>query len=351
MSLTEIRERLNKMDWSHSPDELINRHNEYMETAATSSVNRKINDVKREQIVEKATELFSRIGYEAVRVSDITDALRMSKATFYEYFQGKEQLFIGCIERLVVEIVPREGWQSIKQEENYFKRQKIRARQFLNSFPGYSGILQQARIFSRVENQEMAAKAKETFNIMTRPLKRDIEKACSKGAIRPFDPEIGAHMLLGLIEGLGWKMMVDPSMDVEQLTDAVIDMLMHGLLPRGEIDGESPRNSGLYAQIIDIRGAETIVECPMFADLDYLEARTGEALVKLNLQNTRSLTVEQVEADCIKLSVFSCLDHVLPVTIFVGIRLTGQTPFGEFCIPMEKVKLVRFGVQPPSTAD
>ena len=114
----------------------------------TGSEVRKTGGVKREQIVETATELFSRLGYEAVRISDITDALRMSKATFYEYFQGKEQLFIECIERLTVDIVPREGWQSIREERDYFKRQRLRARQFLESFPGYSGILQQARLFS-----------------------------------------------------------------------------------------------------------------------------------------------------------------------------------------------------------
>ncbi|MGD0469286.1 MAG: helix-turn-helix domain-containing protein [Terriglobales bacterium] len=35
------------------------------------------------QIVKKAVELFNRVGYERVKVSDITDALRIGKGTLY----------------------------------------------------------------------------------------------------------------------------------------------------------------------------------------------------------------------------------------------------------------------------
>jgi len=41
------------------------------------------NDDKTLQIVKKAIELFNRVGYERVKVSDITDALRIGKGTLY----------------------------------------------------------------------------------------------------------------------------------------------------------------------------------------------------------------------------------------------------------------------------
>ena len=347
LSLAEIKKRLEKTDWSSPAVEMPDDNTEPLEPASPDS--RRGNDLRREQIVEKATDLFSRIGYEAVRIGDITAALRMSKATFYEYFQGKEQLFIECIERLVVEIVPREGWKAIREETDYFKKQNLRARHFLNSFPGYSGILQQARIFSRVDNQEMAAKAKETFNIMTRPLQTDIENARRQGAIRPFDAEIVAHMLLGQIEGLGWKMMVDPGLDLEQVMESINDLLRYGLVPREVSDKPIGENMSFYANVLDIQGVETMIGQPRFDGRDYLEAKAGEALIKISPGHTNSLKVDQVETDSLRLSVSSVGDQVLTVTVPVGLKVTGQTSFGEFSIPMDKVAEIRFKDHPASS--
>jgi AcrR family transcriptional regulator len=52
----------------------------------------------RQQIMETATDLFRKRGYENTRVDDIVQALEISQPTFFRYFPSKEEILrqVGC---------------------------------------------------------------------------------------------------------------------------------------------------------------------------------------------------------------------------------------------------------------
>src|SRR3954471_21177066 len=50
-------------------------------------------DVRRGRLLEAATRIFSRVGYEAASVEDIAFEAGVGKPTVYRYFPGKEALF------------------------------------------------------------------------------------------------------------------------------------------------------------------------------------------------------------------------------------------------------------------
>lgn len=54
---------------------------------------------KRDQILCGAHRVFSRMGYDAATMNDITREAQVSKGTIYVYFSGKEVLFEALIER------------------------------------------------------------------------------------------------------------------------------------------------------------------------------------------------------------------------------------------------------------
>lgn len=54
---------------------------------------------KRDQILSGAHRVFSRMGYDAASMNDITREAQVSKGTIYVYFTGKEDLFEALIER------------------------------------------------------------------------------------------------------------------------------------------------------------------------------------------------------------------------------------------------------------
>jgi DNA-binding transcriptional MerR regulator len=95
----------------------------------------------REMILDAAIKLFSEQGYENTKISDVTDALHMGKGTFYVYFKNKRELFMECIDRLTVTIVPEEAWAEIRSEKGYESKTIKRAVAFLDAFPGFRGIL------------------------------------------------------------------------------------------------------------------------------------------------------------------------------------------------------------------
>lgn len=54
---------------------------------------------KRDQILKGAYQVFSRMGFDAASMNDITKEANVSKGTIYVYFQNKEELFEALIER------------------------------------------------------------------------------------------------------------------------------------------------------------------------------------------------------------------------------------------------------------
>ncbi|MEW6262384.1 MAG: TetR family transcriptional regulator [Thermodesulfobacteriota bacterium] len=299
---------------------------------------------KKKMIVETATELFSQKGFEAVRIMDIAEALHMGKSTLYEYFDSKEHLFMECIERLSVLVVPRAGWDRIREERDYFRKQKLRLLFFLQAFPNYSGMLNLARLFALGSNPDLAAKSKEALALLTRPLRKDIERAQNEGILKKMDPELLAHFLLSWGEGIGWKLAVDRNYTIEQALAAADDLFEHGLLPR-QTGRAGPADDRPRAWITDVRGVRTFVRRIRFDGRDHLPIRMGEAEVRIQPELMASLGLpEDARAGGVFLTLRDGRQAAADVP--ADLILSGESDLGPFTIPLNKVRLVSFETTP-----
>lgn len=61
-------------------------------------------EVRRNELVDAAWELFSRHGYDRTPVSAIIEKIGVSKGTFYHYFKSKEDILDAAIERITIAI-------------------------------------------------------------------------------------------------------------------------------------------------------------------------------------------------------------------------------------------------------
>ena len=59
---------------------------------------------RHEEILESATRVFARHGYQTADVQWIADELKLSKGTIYNYFPSKEELFLACVDRGVAQL-------------------------------------------------------------------------------------------------------------------------------------------------------------------------------------------------------------------------------------------------------
>ena len=96
---------------------------------------------KKEQIIDKAIEFFSKNGIADTKIEDITKAMGIGKGTLYLYFKGKKDLLLNCIERLTTTVVPKEVWIDIREETSYKLRFEKRLIAFLKAYPTFCGVL------------------------------------------------------------------------------------------------------------------------------------------------------------------------------------------------------------------
>jgi AcrR family transcriptional regulator len=255
-------------------------------------------EATRQRLLDVATEFFSKKGYEGTTVSDITQAVQMSKGSFYLYFQDKRELFIDCIQRLSYLIVPEETWEEISREGDYTARQARRMTAFLEAFPSYSGILSMVKIAAMGEDPRLAHKAREAFDRILKPILCDFRRAVSQGMVRDVDEEFFAYVVLGMAENIGYKRMTDPDFDPRESVDKLVDLLAHGVLPRQETSEQTRNGEGRSGQITDVRGESVKVRELLFGGKTYLAGRIGEGEVRIETEKIAFLIMDHTVPEC-----------------------------------------------------
>lgn len=163
---------------------------------------------KKQEIINISIKIFSQKGYHRTKVSDITNALFISKGTFYIYFENKRELFIEAIEDVFRNIVG-EAASAIKEEEDFIKRMAIRGKVFYENYTKYNEILNQLRAEMAGDDQWPKEKIKKIYHGLTAPVIREIEAAVQKGILKNVDPDMAAYALTGLIEIMSLRLSLD----------------------------------------------------------------------------------------------------------------------------------------------
>lgn len=187
-------------------------------------------ELKRQEIIKKAIEVFSQKGYHQTKIMDITSSLKISTGTFYLYYQNKRDLFIEVIDSVFRNIVG-EAAVAIKGETDLIERLKIRGRVFYKNYTKYSEILNQLRAELASEEKWPAEKIKKIYHGLTQPVLREIESAIKEGIIREIDPDLLAYALTGLIEIMSLRISLDHKYDLEKIMDFIADLTIQRLMP------------------------------------------------------------------------------------------------------------------------
>lgn len=185
---------------------------------------------KRQEIIKKGIEVFSRKGYHRTKVVDITEPLNISTGTFYIYFKNKRELFIEVIDDVFRNIVG-EAAVAIKGENDFVERMKIRGKVFYENYTKYNEILNQLRAEMASDDQWPEEKIKKIYHGLTKPVIREIERAIEEGIIKKIDPDLSAYALTGLIEIMSLRLSLDRKYTLEDCFNLIEDILLSQLKP------------------------------------------------------------------------------------------------------------------------
>lgn len=188
-------------------------------------------EVKREEILEAALTAFARKGFSNTRIEDVSEEAGIAKGLVYRYFKNKDELFFALYDQV-----------RKKFHEKIFRgmNEQLTASEALTRF-----IIQTLKAFE--EWQEFAVvlldfwsehrraksiqlKFSEIYNISRRAIAGIIQKGVKQGELSAIDPEIGASVVIAILDGIMLQRLYDPDMFRKpKFEDKLVKIVMGGL--------------------------------------------------------------------------------------------------------------------------
>lgn len=175
---------------------------------------------KRKQILDAAAVIFSRKGYYQAKVEEIAREAEVGKGTVYEYFNSKKDLF----QQVMMEF-----------SNTYFDN-------FEDKLAGIESVTERLQLILKIhltfikDNKEIANILIAEHHLLgeelhhwfltrqqekLKKLQSMIQEGIEKGEFKPFDPELAAEMILGLIFSVGGCLLKDPALNIDKIVNTV----------------------------------------------------------------------------------------------------------------------------------
>jgi AcrR family transcriptional regulator len=206
-------------DAAHSPD--------------TEEQNDGVSDAKQ-RVLDCAEGLFMRLGYNAVTLRDIADALGIRQASLYYHFpQGKEQLYINVAERAFLR--HRAGMEAALAAVGPDLATQLQAvADWFDTQPKIS--------FSGMMHADMPALADESADYLARtayeclfiPLGGIFRDAGAHNRIRAVNPDMMAGTYLAILDGVVYSGTRPGTPERRAMLKELISVLIDGLRPRAD---------------------------------------------------------------------------------------------------------------------
>jgi AcrR family transcriptional regulator len=161
--------------------------------------------VRRNQILDSAQKLVYTIGYEQMTIQDILNNLSISKGAFYHYFDSKQALLEGLVDRLLDEAV--KGLFPILQDPNLpalekFQRFFAASSRWKTDHKEY--LLAFTRMWYTDENALIRQKVQPALIQHMNPLFTEvIHQGIREGVMSTHFPEQAGAVILSLFQALG----------------------------------------------------------------------------------------------------------------------------------------------------
>lgn len=193
-------------------------------------------EAKKMEILQAAIQVFSKKGVTNTKMIDIATAASIGKGTIYEYFPGKDDIFIAGFQHLF------EGFEemaaaSLKESNNPEQQLEILIRNSLNTFfdshNDFAGIILEfwaEGIRTKDETINNAINLKQVYQSYRSLIVKILNTGIEQGIFRKFDPVPYASFLIGAIDGLMLQWVMEPELfELNQVTEAFCDGLLNGI--------------------------------------------------------------------------------------------------------------------------
>lgn len=189
---------------------------------------------RRQQILDAALKVFSRLGFCEARMDDIVDESGLSKGALYWYFKSKDEIIISIMDQLFSREMD-DLRRMVESEGSARGRLLTVGRSVVAEFTKMASLMPVAYEFyaqapRRPEVRESLNRYYQEYLML---LARMIEQGVRDTEFREVNESEVAIALAALVEGLALLWVLDPkTVDLEAVSETAFDLLINGLLPR-----------------------------------------------------------------------------------------------------------------------
>ena len=184
---------------------------------------------RREQLIEVATKLFAKFGYEATTTAAIADAAGVTEPILYRHFKSKQELFVAITRAMSQQTLA--GWAGlIKQGSDPADQIRLVAREFpahLKALSDAYHVIHGALATSR--DRKVLSVMREHYSDIEKFFVKIVSAGQESGVFRnDMDPKIPAWQLINI--GIGYAMIALNLQAPEQgLIKNAIESILRGI--------------------------------------------------------------------------------------------------------------------------
>jgi AcrR family transcriptional regulator len=190
----------------------------------------------RNKILEAATRLFSKTGYDATGVAEICQAAGVSKGAFYHHFPTKQAVFMELLNTYLNGI--EAGFNLMRQQIDEVPQAILQMADMVGS------LFQTADIHLSIflEFWTQANHDPHIWETAIAPYRRYqsyfaemIQEGITEGSLKPVDAQLAARVLVSLAVGMLMQSLFDPNIPSWQSeARQSMELLMNGIARRTE---------------------------------------------------------------------------------------------------------------------
>jgi AcrR family transcriptional regulator len=192
-----------------------------------------VSEERKNQILDAAAAVFSRLGFHEARMDDIVRESGLSKGTLYWYFTSKDAIITGLMQRIFD--LGMGGLRRLEGADGSVRERLLDyTRRLGDDFQRLSAVQSIAFEFYAVAARHKTVRQflKEYFKQYRATVARLIAQGIDRGEFRPVDPDTVATTLAALYEGLVLLWFVDrEAIQWETQGTESVRLLLDGLRP------------------------------------------------------------------------------------------------------------------------
>jgi AcrR family transcriptional regulator len=200
---------------------------------------------RREQIVNVATPLFARHGYQGTTTKQIAERAGITEALIFRHFQSKDELYWAVIQKKIEAVAPREQLRErldlCAEDVELFTLLGVDMLERRAKDQTLSRLL----LFSALENHKLSNRFFRTYvadyyDVLAGFIRERIER----GEFRKVDPLLAARGFLGMVIYYSWVQELFggkryQKFDVQHVSRTMAEIWLRGMLRTGATTGRN----------------------------------------------------------------------------------------------------------------